>query len=178
MAIWTRARLMWEIENSPFSYYQKIRDGIREAQKIEGEDATPLTDHEIDRMMDESKKLLNAFYYTYDSDRKAVIEIPGHLINRYGTGQFAFKADFASCLHVPDIYAISFGLDVVFIPIDTGDKPVFTLADARCFQTIYEYLTTDTPPEYKRLPEKLVKELEAYSRYLRFEGYDTGTVSD
>lgn len=173
MSIWTKERLLWEIENSPFSYYQKIREGIREAQKIEGEDAVPLTNREIDQMMDESKKLLNAFYYTYDSRRKMVMEIPGHLVNRYGTGQFAFKADFASCLYVPDMYSVSFGLDVVFIPLDTGDKPIFTLADARCFQTIYEYLTTNTPPEYKQLPENMQAELEAFRRYLSFEGYDT-----
>lgn len=173
MSIWTKERLLWEIENSPFSYYQKIREGIRQAQADGDEHAVPLTDQEIDRMVDESKKLLNAFYYTYDSRRKMVMEIPGHLINRYGPGQFAFKADFAACLYVPEMYSVSFGLEVVYIPLDTGNVPTFTLADARCFQTIYEYLTTNTPPEHKKLPENMVAELEAYRRYLSFEGYDT-----
>lgn len=81
------------------------------------------------------------------------------------------------------MYSMSFGLDVVLIPIDSPDEdenkpPVFTLADARCFQSIYEYMTSDTPPEHKRLPQALLVEMEAYRRYLSFEGYDTGTVSD
>lgn len=172
MSIWTKARLMWEIKNSPFSYHCQVRDSFRD--EFEEKAGHKLSNYEIDLKLGDELILINAFYYKWDSENKRVMEIPGHLINKYGRGKHAFRADFATYTHATDMFAISHGLDVTFLPIEeAGDKPMITLVDTHCFQVIYEYLTEDTPPEHKRLLPELVAEVRDYQRYLSFEGYDT-----
>lgn len=172
MSIWTKARLLWEIKNSPFSFHRQVRDSFRE--KFEAQAGHKLSNYEIDLKLGDDLILINAFYYTWDGENKRVMEIPGHLVNRYGRNNHAFRADFATYTHATDMFAVLYGIDVTFLPIEEmNEKATISLVDTHCFQGIYEYLTTDTAPEHKQLLPELVAEVRDYQRYLRFEGYDT-----
>lgn len=163
MAIWTKERLVREIEKSPFSPYQKIRQHFRDTTR---EMTLGLSDEEIDQLIGVNSKLLETFYFIWNEEYQMAFEIEGHLVNRYGAGQHVFKADFAALTAATDVFSVSFGMDVVFLPLDLGENTRLGLVEIENFEKITAYLTTNTAPNEKIVEPQLRVELAAYRRYL------------